>query len=207
METEERNSLKIYMRLNLSLMACTLLFFEQIGINEMKNVKNEYVSYSEDKTRLEDFTAAQRDKLEQLNKTLMQLEQNLKVEATKLTTTYNQKVKDKQEWINDYEAEINIGFWLKETDPAFDEDRDNILVELREPIFEDMKMHGIADGVNHNEFYHWKDHPMKGEFHCWLYHCLYDHTGLGWADMLRVGMIWTDIECRLQHFIHLDTDN
>jgi len=44
-----------------------------------------------------------------------------------------------------------------------------------------------------------ENHPMKGEFHCWLYHCLYDHMNLSWDDILRIGMIWVDIIVFYQH--------
>ena len=37
---------------------------------------------------------------------------------------------------------------------------------------------GIDDGIDHNEFQHMDGHTMQGEFHCWLYHFLYDHTDL-----------------------------
>jgi hypothetical protein len=60
---------------------------------------------------------------------------------------------------------------------------------------------GLADGQNHNEFMHWVNHPMKDEFHCWVYHCLYDHAHLGWEELLRIGEIWIDMSVIYQKFV------
>jgi len=40
---------------------------------------------------------------------------------------------------------------------------------------------------------------MQGECHCWLYHCLYDHTPLVWEDLLRMGHIWVNLSVIYQH--------
>ena len=40
---------------------------------------------------------------------------------------------------------------------------------------------------------------MQDEFHCWLYHCLYDHTPLGWEALLRIGHIWVNLSVIYQH--------
>ena len=58
---------------------------------------------------------------------------------------------------------------------------------------------GIDDGINHNIFQGMDGHPMQGEFHCWLYHCLYDHTDLWFNDMLRIGHIWVELQVLYQH--------
>lgn len=34
---------------------------------------------------------------------------------------------------------------------------------------------------------------------CWLYHELYDHTGLTWEDLLRVGKIWVTIKVNFDY--------
>ncbi len=169
--------------------------------------KSNYVAYSRNYISEEDLTDEQRQKLLQLNKILMQIEQNLKIEADKLTTVYNRKVEDSQEWIDDYEIDLEISFYLKETDPAFDDDRDNILVVLYEDLKYQKYREKLKTGVNHNLFNNRKNHSMSAEFHCWFYHCLYDHTGLGWQNMLRIGHICIEINCRLQQTINLDVES
>ena len=37
----------------------------------------------------------------------------------------------------------------------------------------------------------------------YLYHSLYDHTDLGWINMLRIGMIWVDIKVQYQKFYQI----
>ena len=39
---------------------------------------------------------------------------------------------------------------------------------------------------NQNEFRNWPTHEMSGEWHYWFYHCLYDHTSLGWDEILTI---------------------
>jgi len=167
----------------------------------------DYVPYLGHKIQAGDLDALQRQALMRLNEILAKTEKNIKKEALSLMVDYQRKVDDEAEWIADYEADVDISFWLKESDPAFDEDQDNILVVLNEPLkhcHEGDIEYYLGGNVNHNEFQHWPDHPMKDEFHCWLYHCLYDHTELGWIDILRIGSIWVEIKCDLQNFIELD---
>jgi len=152
----------------------------------------------------EDLTEPQLKTLANFNETLTTLEQNIKKEALTLLAECNCKLEDKQTCIDDYEVELEISFYLKESDPAFDEDRDNILEVLREGIkYNSFKTH-LGASNNHNIFEDREGHPMYGEFHCWLYHSLYFGSMMSWIDILRVGDIWVDMDCTLQHFIHID---
>ncbi len=40
---------------------------------------------------------------------------------------------------------------------------------------------------------------LQAEHHCWLYHNLYDHSGLSWEDLLRIGPIEVDLKVTYQH--------
>lgn len=58
-----------------------------------------------------------------------------------------------------------------------------------------------------NEERNWNDHPHLThgdggirECHCRLFHQLYDHTGLLWEDVLRIGKIW------VQFRVNFDVD-
>ena len=109
---------------------------------------------------------------------------------------------DPADWLFDYEIELEVSCWLREDDPAYQEDHDNILVTLKEylkGLRNPTQAFGIDDGMNHNECQWGDGHPMQGEFHCWLYHCLYDHTDLWFEDMLRIGHIWVDLKVLYQH--------
>jgi acetoin utilization deacetylase AcuC-like enzyme len=53
---------------------------------------------------------------------------------------------------------------------------------------------GMDDRENHNEFQFRLDHPMYGEHHCWLFHCLYDHNYLTWEEIATIQDFWVDIK-------------
>ena len=116
------------------------------------------------------------------------------------------RVKDTNDWLEDYEIDCYMTFHLKEDDPGYDEDSDNILVELAVG-FGSMKSGrrewGIADGNDHNTLHSLVKCSMVDEYHCYLYHSLYDHTDLGWVNMLRIGTIWVDIEVQYQKFFEI----
>lgn len=148
------------------------------------------------------LSLAQRQYLQRLNDQFTVIEQHVKREALALLVHLESKVQDPADWICDYEIELRVQCWLREDDPAYREDDDNILVTLTEYLkpLQDLTDHfGIDDGVNHNEFQFRDGHPMQGEYHCWLYHCLYDHTGLRWKDLLRIGRLWVDLHVIYQH--------
>jgi hypothetical protein len=48
---------------------------------------------------------------------------------------------------------------------------------------------------------------MRGEHHCWWFHHLYDHTHLGWEDLLRIGHIWGDVKVCYQYEDRLTCKN
>jgi len=145
---------------------------------------------------VEDLSQIQRASLIKLNKTLIKLEKQILPELNQLHLLGKQRVEDGSDWVEDYEIDSYITFILKESDPHFDDDFDNILVQLHERV---VKHSLLDDDENHNEF-QYRNHPMSDEYHCWLYHCLYDHTDLGWSNILRIGETWLDINIEYQRF-------
>lgn len=126
----------------------------------------------------------------------------------------NTKVKELGNGVEDFEIEAEISFILKTDDPDYDEDEDNILFELsysgavkdhligcpaEDAHRKELWDFGLGDKNNHNEFsikaiFH-DEHPMSGEYHCYIFHELYDHSRLmGWGDILRIGGFWTDVK-------------
>ena len=147
---------------------------------------------------VEDLSQDQRESLIKLNEALIKLEKQIQPELNRLHILGKQRVDNHSDWVEDFEVESHITFILNEADPEFDEDLDNILVQLRKSG-EDLD-YLSNEQINYNEFQHW-DHPMSNEYHCWLYHCLYDHTDLGWSNILRIGKIWLDVDIEFQAFI------
>jgi len=149
-----------------------------------------------------EFSAAQREYVQCINDRLMLIERQVKREALALIAQLEARVHDPDDWLSDYEIELEVSFWLREDEPAYKEDDDNILVTFREyltllrtPAYEC----ALDDGVNHNIAHSMDGHPMQGEFHCWLYHCLYDHTPLAPEDLLRIGHILVNLSVIYQH--------
>jgi len=112
------------------------------------------------------------------------------------------RVFNPDDWLSDYELELEVTFWLREDDPAFKEEVDNILATLHESLkrLRHPEDHwGLDDGVNYNIAHAIDGHPMQDELHCWLYHYLYDHTPLTPEGLLRIGHIWVNLSVIYQH--------
>ena len=88
---------------------------------------------------------------------------------------------------------------LGEDDSEYDEEDDNILIEQDELLSHIARPGQDQCDPDHNWASPGEDFP--GEHHCWLYHDLYDHTGLDWRDLLRIDMIWVD---ESRHIVSLD---
>jgi len=171
--------------------------------------KENYVRYEDQhKLRAEDLSTEQRQFLVNLNSKLTDIEKGIRMEGQALIDQLEKRVKDTNDWLEDYEIDCYMTFHLKEDDPGYDEDNDNILVELVVIVgFGSLKSGrskwGIADGNDHNTLHGLVKCSMVDEYHCYLYHSLYDHTDLGWINMLRIGMIWVDIKVQYQKFYQI----
>ena len=114
------------------------------------------------------FTKEQRRKLNSINERLYDLERRVVPRAKQI----NMSVKDVKEAC-DHECSLLLSFYSK----------DKLLMRY----WEYMKL--IDDYFyteNQNEFRNWPTHEMSGEWHCWFYHCLYDHTDLSWDEILTI---------------------
>jgi hypothetical protein len=47
------------------------------------------------------------------------------------------------------------------------------------------KYHFLTDRNSHNDL-HRLDHPIRDDYHCWLFHSLYDHKHLSWKKMAEI---------------------
>ena len=140
--------------------------------------------------------------VQHINDRLMVIERHVKRETLSLIAQLEARVLNPDDWLSDYELELEVTFWLREDDPAFKEEDDNILATLHESLkrLRHPEDHwGLDDGVNYNIAHAIDGHPMQDEFHCWLYHCLYDHTPLTPEGLLRIGHIWVNISVIYQH--------
>ena len=153
-----------------------------------------------------EMTREQRMFLVNLNARLTEIEQQYKKEARALIEMMNAKVESDADWIHDYEIECKIHFNLNPTDPAYNEDEDNIMAVIGDSISM-LKNEENRSIENWNEYHVMElDNPSQEECHCWLFHQLCDHSELAWADLLRIGSIWVDVNLTLQHFQDMADD-
>ena len=136
--------------------------------------------------------------IKELNDRLVIIEEKLYKEMSRQFETVQKRVEDKNDWLTDFELEVEISFWLGEDDPAYEEDDDNDIITLKDSFmlhdYENPKGWLLNDGFNHSEFPYWKEHPLSEQHHCWTLHSLYAHTDLCWSEVLRIKDIWIDIE-------------
>lgn len=140
-------------------------------------------------------------KLQQLNNKLIDMQEKLLKEMIQIDDMLVKRVNQKNDILCDYEIEIEISFYLNEDHPLYKKDEDNIITTITEcikGISQKDDTYPYVLTINHNEFCNW-NHPMKDEYHCWWYHCLYDHNNLSWEDMKKIGNIWSDIKVQYQY--------
>ena len=114
------------------------------------------------------FTNEQRRKLNSINERLYDLERRVVPRAKQIDLC----AKDIKE-AYDHFCELLLSFYSK----------DKLLMRYGQ------FMNHIDDYFyteNQNEFRNWPTHEMSGEWHCWFYHCLYDHTDLSWDEILTI---------------------
>lgn len=102
------------------------------------------------------LSSHQRKLLISVNKKLIHIESVLKPEIQGLVSEGEKRIQEDDDWVQDYEIDCFVVFVLKEDDPEYNEQSDNILTWLWDgDKYEDWEW-GIGDGKNHNEF-----HPEK----------------------------------------------
>ena len=114
------------------------------------------------------FTNEQRRKLNSINERLYDLERRVVPRAKQIDLC----AKDIKE-AYDHFCELLLSFYSK----------DELLMRYGQ------FMNHIDDYFyteNQNEFRNWPTHEMSSEWHCWFYHCLYDHTDLSWDEILTI---------------------
>jgi hypothetical protein len=165
-------------------------------LNYYENLKarSNYLHNSEANTPYHSLNEAERSQLQALNKHLTLLEdQYLPVLNTK-GMELQERVKNHDDWMQDFNLEFVITFYLQEADFEYEDDDDNILMELHQTTFDyNHPNRKWGFGLTNNNYC---DCPayFKGEWHCYLYHHLYDHCGLNWLDLLRIGSICVEIK-------------
>ena len=138
-----------------------------------------------------------------LNRRLRAIDPLLKSIAEDVTPRLEAKLLDQNDPMYDYEIEVRLDFILREDDPDYAEDDDNILTTRSESL-----KYLRSDGtLNYSEGI--GPDALEAEHHCWRFHDLYDHDygedapHLSLHDCLRVGKIYIDVQVWQQYDIDL----
>lgn len=137
-------------------------------------------------------------KLRKFNTRLFNLEKKMIDEAIKIDTQLIKRLKDNDDPLDDYEIEGEISFFIKGLlDPIA------TLNESFKDISNEKERYNwrYLYRVNHNEFFgmNFKKHPMYNDYHCWLFHCLYDHEHISWDKILDIKDIYVDLKTYYQY--------
>jgi hypothetical protein len=138
-----------------------------------------------------------------LNARLTMIEADVVAEAKAINARLRSRLADPHDWLSDYELELHVSCWLREDDPLFKEDYDNVLAmhstSLKFDEADPRRMQRVwyDNGENYNGCQHVDGHPLSHQHHCRL---LYEISNqLGWEDLARVGTIWVDLQIYHQH--------
>jgi len=142
-------------------------------------------------------------KLKKFNKRLYLIQNKVISEVVKLDKKLTKRVADKNDLLNDYEIDIRIAFVLKKSNKKYKPTHDNYITQIDEYLKNISKKDLIENwrygSSNHNEFTFNESHPMFGDYHCWWFHCLYDHKHLSFKKILEIGKILSDIKVYYQY--------
>lgn len=180
--------------------------FIQCFLKDWKGLtKEERYKASKRKRALNDkfvFTEEVMGKLRKINETLQ--EQTIRVrKQAEIIFTFQEKLL-KEKAIDDYEVEVEVQCWNNRYYRRWDEEfyGNPFYTDYYFLLF-DPDTDEIFFTDNWNEFQGRTEHPLCKEFHCYLFHNLYDHTYLAWEDILRIEEIWIEIKPWNQFFLKL----
>ena len=152
---------------------------------------------------MQNLSKTQKVRLLKLNLRLQNLQEKIIKEAVKLDIELSKRVADETDILDDYEIDLKIHFILRKDDENYKEDDDNFVTEINEylkGITKKSDNYPCSLEDNHNEYRAWENHPMQNKYHCWWFHCLYDHNHLEWEDILKIGEFWSDLKVYYQYF-------
>lgn len=166
------------------------------NLNYFDNIKarrDYYHEHIEQKIYYEQLDMHERNQLMLLNEFLKRLEvQYLPIMNAK-GQALQARVADPADWMQEFSLELVLTYYLREDDPEFDEDDDNILMEIHERNF-DYDTPNRDWGFGLTDIYYCEDEAtFEGEQHGYLYHQLYNHCDLDWRDLLRIGEVYIEI--------------
>ena len=167
-----------------------------VGAKNIEEYLDQYLFVRESSKRISmaKIDSTTHERLKEINTKLMALEEKYYPIAVRLDRILQDELSRNVDGMDDYNLELEIQCYNA------DEEAEPLCV-LREWVagisIPEKLVFFIGDGINHNTRSHII--PMKGEHHCWLYHCLYDHTGLSWEEIASIRTFWVEIKTLRQY--------
>ncbi len=152
----------------------------------------------QDPTKYADLTESERKQLLDLNEQLKTIEERFQQLAIQTSKELQSRVENPSDWLDDFEIELTLDFVLKEEDLEWDDDDDNLLITLRYDLKHPNTIPAYTFGDNQTNFNYEPQCREFDEWHCWVYHELYDHCHVGWKNLLRIGDILVDYQVTQQ---------
>lgn len=152
--------------------------------------------YNASRADYSSLNASEKAWLQALNESLRQIESKYSVIIDARFKELQARVTDSSDWLMDFNLECVITLYLREDDPEYNEDDNNILMTIEEEYrnshshVRDRDWGFGATQVDHAE----SPGSYPGEHHCYLYHQLYSHCNLDWRDLFRIGDMYVEIK-------------
>lgn len=153
------------------------------------------------------FTAEESLALQELSRSMNEISRFMHETGDAIEPVMKAKVDDTADPMVDYEIDAKIDYVLRESDPEFDDDHDNILSSRVDHLFGKSGLSRTEDD--------WRSTvtpvPFRKEPLSWLLHDLIEHDygldspRLSARDCLRIGSIFLDIQVWWQ--FHYDVDS
>jgi hypothetical protein len=141
-------------------------------------------------------------KLKLFNSRIYKIQNKVINECINLDEMLQKRVSNKDDLLNDYEIEIEVSFVLKKNHKKYKKNSDNIITAIYEYVKgiskKDIYENWRFGRSNHNESTFRESAPMFGDYHCWWFHCLYDHNHLSFKKILQISKIYTDVKVTYQ---------
>lgn len=176
-------------------------------LQSMQRLKDQFQAYDESnlgrrRDGSEEITEDDIRRLLTLNRVLTRVGDHIREAAKDIRPRMEAKLADPADPMVDYEMDACLSYHLREDDPAYREDDDNIVTERR---------HGMRTLDLFEMDWTVTAPPwLQTGNHCYLFHDLYDHRdSFGGEDRahpwqpfktcLRIGSVWVDVKVRQQY--------
>ena len=127
--------------------------------------------------------------------------------AEEIEKYFISEMKSGKSHMYDYEIDFNVNYYARKKFMGFNEML-NIPIHTCDFAISYYKQVGRKDveeskhwqfKENHNMFQHFKEHPLKHQFHTYLMHDLTEHSDLSFSDILSIDEVQVETELLINH--------